>query len=59
MKKNTIISLICTVFVAMFLLSSCSIEYRTNHPRHYGNHESDRHANRDSDHHDNHESDHR
>jgi hypothetical protein len=59
MKKNTIINLICTVFAAMFLLSSCSIEYRENHRRHYDNHDSYHHDNHDNDHHDYHDSDHR
>ena len=54
MKKNTIISMICTLFVAMFLLSSCSVEYRANHHRHYDHHESNYH-----DDHDNHDSYHR
>ncbi|HMH32957.1 MAG TPA: hypothetical protein VK543_07995 [Puia sp.] len=42
MKKNTIVNLLCTVFAAMVLLSSCSIEYRNSHRRHYDNHDNNR-----------------
>jgi len=51
MKRKSIISVIFTAFLALFFLSSCSIEYRENHRRHY----EERHR---EGHYDNHDRDH-
>lgn len=52
MKKHINISMICTLIVAMFLLGSCTVEYKARHNHHNeehrleinpDNHNNDRH----------------
>ena len=52
MKKHINISMVCTLIVAMFLLGSCTVEYRArhNHPNeehhqdmNHDDHNNDRH----------------